>query len=123
MMPYPTFLSLAEGDVRREREAQDDKWGEQNHPDGTGLANDRQMAELFKHKCQAMARTGDVRWRDILLEEVMETLAETGDKPLRNELVQVAAVAIAWIEAIDRRNAERVRTMDAMTRKLHTDTP
>lgn len=96
-------LSYAEGDIRREREAQELKWGQQNHPDGTGLPNDRQMAELFKHKCQALAAKGDVRWRDILLEEVMEALAETDAKPLRDELTQIAAVCIAWIEAIDRR--------------------
>ena len=103
-MSNPTFLSYAEGDVRREREAQDAKWGEQNHPDGTGVLQDDVVAMYFRNKCKHLAREGKTSWRYILLEEVFEAIAESEDKPLRDELVQVAAVAIAWVEAIDRRN-------------------
>lgn len=41
----------------------------------------------------------------MLLEEVAEAFAESDDARLRAELVQVAAVAQAWIESIDRRSA------------------
>lgn len=102
-MSNPTFLSSAEGDIRREREAQETKWGQQNHPDGTGIDGDDVVANVFRSRCKHLARTGKTSWRYILLEEVFEALAETDDKPLRDELVQVAAVATAWIEAIDRR--------------------
>lgn len=44
-------------------------------------------------------------WRHILDEEVAEALAETDPERLRAELVQVAAVAVQWIEALDRRAA------------------
>jgi hypothetical protein len=113
-MPYPTFLSAAEGDVRREREAQDAKWGEQNHPDGTGTYGDTDTANYFRHKCQRLAEKGETSWRYILLEEVMEALEQKDPAKLRAELVQVAAVAIAWVEAIDRRNATRNRAMNEM---------
>lgn len=75
-------------EVRRERTRQHDKWGEQNHDDGW--------------------------WTAILAEEVGEAaqaalqahFPDDGSKTLddlREELIQVAAVAVAWIEAIDRR--------------------
>jgi hypothetical protein len=41
-------------------------------------------------------------WADVLNEEVAEALAATSVAHLREELVQVAAVAVRWIEAIDR---------------------
>jgi hypothetical protein len=37
------------------------------------------------------------------MEEVGEALQADNDADLRAELVQVAAVAMAWIDAIDRR--------------------
>lgn len=43
-------------------------------------------------------------WLGILMEEVGEAATETFDgnlEDLRAELVQVAAVAVAWIESID----------------------
>lgn len=105
-MSYPTFLSPVEGAVRREREAQDAKWGEQNHPDGTGLTLlDLERAEVARERCKEAAAEGRLTWRDILLEEVAEALAEADPELLRAELVQVAAVAHAWVEALDRRHS------------------
>lgn len=43
-------------------------------------------------------------WRTILAEEVYEAFAETDPARLRHELVQVAAVAAAWVEDIDSRS-------------------
>lgn len=73
--------------VRKERGRQEDKWGQQNHLDLTWLA--------------------------ILTEEVGEAAQEiltnqfgavgNGHGDLREEVVQVAAVALAWVEALDRR--------------------
>ncbi|HYF53037.1 MAG TPA: hypothetical protein VEA41_02135 [Salinarimonas sp.] len=42
-------------------------------------------------------------YSQILAEEVAEALAESDPMLLRAELVQVAAVAVQWVEAIDRR--------------------
>jgi NTP pyrophosphatase (non-canonical NTP hydrolase) len=66
-------------EVAAERARQDHKWGEQNHEDAF--------------------------WYLILGEEVGEVAKATLDsvQELREELIQVAAVAVSWIEAIDRR--------------------
>jgi hypothetical protein len=92
-------------DIGAERVAQNEKWGEQNHPDGTGITGDDERAANARHVCQAMASIGQGCWRDVLWEEVAEAFAEKDPPALRAELVQVAAVAAAWIEAIDRRTA------------------
>jgi hypothetical protein len=89
-------------DVRDERHRQNDKWGEQNHPDGTHEAR-AIAADFHRCECQEAARCGLVTWRHILMEEVAEAFAETDAAKLREELIQVAAVAVSWVEAIDRR--------------------
>ncbi|MFE9234792.1 hypothetical protein [Cellulosimicrobium funkei] len=104
-------------DVAAERVRQDAKWGVQNHPDGTGRAvrvldplvdpsrytEAGWLATRAKASTDTAARGGSVTWRHILLEEVFEALAEDDPERLRTELVQVAAVAQQWAEAIDRR--------------------
>lgn len=106
-------------EVRGERERQDELWGEQNHPDGTGPAVSfdgvfrmAEMAAANRLACKAaageyaeMSGRGPLTWRHILLEEVFEALSESDPAKLREELVQVAAVTVQWLEAIDRREA------------------
>lgn len=69
------------GDIARERERQDAKWGSQR-------------------------RNPSLYWLGILMEEVGETAREVieavASASLRRELVQVAAVAVCWLEALDR---------------------
>ncbi len=96
-------LDLVLREVAHERVRQDEKWGEQNHPDGTGGSGAQADAELWRNACQQASSEGRVTWGLILGEEVAEALAESDASKLRAELVQVAAVAVAWIEAIDRR--------------------
>lgn len=91
------------GEIRAERARQHALWGEQNHPDGTGGPVMRSEADAMRARCQYLAVNGGPDWRAILLEEVYEALAEDEPAKLRKELVQVAAVATAWVEAIDRR--------------------
>lgn len=104
-------------EIIQERVRQDAKWGVQNHPDGTGpyrrilkgaginldLRTGAELANIFRAKCQANGPNDD-NWRDILLEEVFEAMAEEDQDRLRTELIQVAAVAVSWVECIDRRN-------------------
>ena len=92
-------------EVYVERIRQDEQWGEQNHPDGSGRPEDFIMAESAKILNDHKAQVGTLTFRDILEEEVREAYAETDSERLREELVQVAAVAVAWVEAIDRRSA------------------
>jgi hypothetical protein len=92
-------------DVWDERIRQDKRWGQQNHPDGTGLVNDARRADRAKEYNDQRVADGDLTFRDILIEEIYEAFAETDPVRLREELIQVAAVAVAWVEAIDRRQS------------------
>ncbi|TDC67602.1 hypothetical protein [Streptomyces hainanensis] len=124
MSDSPTDRVLA--DVAHVRRRQDLRWGEQNHPalapcaDGTTTRTGYEAsADRWKEINDARARASDTidrcpagasphphtAWDGILLEEVYEALAEEDPAAVRAELVQVAAVAVAWIEAIDRRTA------------------
>lgn len=106
-----TFAVLDE--VCEERARQHAKWGEQNHPNGTApdahLLRDTRFPTFDVLAVQATDRTdnhaagGDLTYADVFLEEVFEAMAEHDPDRLRLELVQVAAVAVAWVEAIDRR--------------------
>ncbi len=105
-----TFAVLVE--VSAERAHQDAKWGQQNHPDGTGpdvplsirrLLDAAEAAFDARHQVEASAKAGTLTWLEILSEEIFEALAESDPAALRAELVQVAATAVCWIEAIDRR--------------------
>lgn len=91
------------GEVLAERVTQDAKWGEQNHPDGTGSASDALIRDQLRKQCDHAAELGECTWKKILHEEVYEAFAEKDPQRLREELIQVAAVAVAWVEAIDRR--------------------
>lgn len=100
-------------EVSDERARQVAQWGEQNHRDGTGpnellmrgwktaAKHYAGLAKQAREVCQGSS--GDDQWDLILLEEVFEALAESDPAKLRGELVQVAAVVVAWVEAIDRR--------------------
>lgn len=74
------------GSIRVEREAQDRKWGEQNH--------------------------ADEYWMTILAEEVGElaySILHHDDAAVHLELTQVGAVAVAWMEALYRRIERRAK--------------
>jgi hypothetical protein len=66
-------------------------------------------ADRLRLACQVAAELGVITWADIFEEEVAEALAEVDLERLREELLQVAAVAVAWVEAIDRRRAHEPR--------------
>lgn len=97
-------LTLLLQEVRAERARQDQKWGEQNHPDGTGQYPETIDADVARMACQNAAEGGYLDWMHILREEVAEAFAESDPARLRAELVQVVSVGVAWIQAIDRRS-------------------
>lgn len=93
-------------DYLRERRRQNAKHPETDgFPDGTGreyvLA-----ADMFRASCDRASDEGRCTWRHVLLEEVYEAMAEEDVSKLREELVQVMAVAGRWIEALDARSGE-----------------
>jgi hypothetical protein len=95
-----------------ERRAQDDKWGEQNHPDVPTYGGRPAIptAAAARAWVESQVVTGRLSWLDILVEELAEAVEaiDAGDTDAtRAELVQVAAVVAAWVECIDRRAAAR----------------
>lgn len=111
----PVASGRAIAAVVEERGSQNLKWGEQNHPDGTGPETHplltlgpvdisaEELAGRATNVTDSKAKDRAVTWRDILLEEVFEALAEEEPAKLQYELIQVAAVATQWAEAITRR--------------------
>jgi len=127
-------------EVLAERARQDAKWGEQNHPDGTGpdtqplgdivfreAYRDAHTGSLTTIKASTLASAatevtdvaaahGNVTWTDILFEEFTEAVAEKDPIKLRAELIQVAAVAQQWVQAIDRRLEDEIHAERAERR-------
>lgn len=100
----PRWLQTAAvlNDVEDERDRQVARFGEQSHPDGTDECFSV-MADIARQAADSADRAGCLTWLDILREETEEAAAETDPDKLRAELVQVAAVCVAWIEDLDRR--------------------
>jgi hypothetical protein len=95
---------MVEVDVERQRQLA--KWGDQHHPDGTGITDaQRVLANQARTSCQQAFAEGNGSWAHILMEEVREAYAEKDPALLRTELVQCAAVIQAWIADIDSRPA------------------
>lgn len=106
-------LNVVQFDVIPERWNQLKKWGVRGLPDGTDSFNIIDANE-YRLQCQREFANGEGSWLDVLLEEVYEASAETAPEKLRTELVQVAAVAIAWIEDIDKRQLTRIREAEEL---------
>lgn len=92
-------------EVWLERAQQDGVWGEQHHPLGTSESF-ADAADYFRQVCDRNDADGTVTWTDILSEEFYEALAEVDVKKVREEMIQVAAVALAIVEDIDLRGAK-----------------
>jgi hypothetical protein len=97
-------------EIHAERRRQDAEHGVNDHADGTGpevvwsfTGPAAFVAENARKQLEHEVEESATTWRSILLEEVAEAFAEMGPAALRGELIHVAAVAVAWIEAIDRR--------------------
>jgi hypothetical protein len=87
-------------EIGMERKAQDAKWGEQNHVNGTGNRFFTWLMNWAKRRCD---RGNPDTWEKILTEEVCESYAESDPVRLREELIQSAAVIVNWVGAIDRK--------------------
>jgi hypothetical protein len=94
--------------IRDERRRQMVKWGEQNHPDGTGSVVAEIFAEQWKTVCDANHEASKDDWATIAAEEFLEALAETDEDLLIIEVAQNAAVFTAWLEDLLRRQLKRM---------------
>lgn len=101
-------------EIKQERQKQDLKWGQQNHPVLDPILINRdpvRMCEEYeipsenraKQMCDMQAKGGRCTWMHILVEEISEA-ASCGPETerLRVELIQAAAVIVATIESLDR---------------------
>jgi hypothetical protein len=89
--------------IEAECKRQEDKWGVQNHPDGTDAAEWRVACRRAKRHCDKATEEKRLTWKHILEEEVCEAFAEVAPAALIEELIQCAAVIVSWITAIERR--------------------
>lgn len=117
----PAGMAAIMDQVRQELAVIRERWGEQNHPDRAPQGRLVSAAEDFMRQEEANAartrceKANDQKrpgWDLIFLEEVREALAETHPDKLRAELVQVAAVAVQWIDCINRRQASGLPDSD-----------
>jgi hypothetical protein len=98
--PSPTVRVLNE--VEAERMRQNELWGQQDLPSGTGGTHWSERVRHAQEMCELARKRGMMTHRHVLLEEVYEAFAEVDPVRLRAELIQVAAVAVKWIEQLDR---------------------
>jgi len=90
-------------EIRQERKRQDEKWGEQNHPMVPGDFDYGLCKETLDELRHANDSGDKNCWQYILLEELLEACMETDPKKQREEMIQVAAVAVQAIECLDRK--------------------
>lgn len=103
--------------VIEERKRQDEKWGEQNWPcldqvllNREGGCTPQRMCENYEIPSQDRAKfvtdkravEKSLTYADIALEEFSEVVSEFDPEKRREELIQLTAVCVAWIEKIDR---------------------
>ena len=111
-------LSRTDGvlsEVRQERTRQEHLWGQQDLPTGTGPltrpllplspAKGKDVEDAFRRRTDWATNHGSLTYADVLLEEVFEAMAEVKPSRIREELIQVAASAVKFIESIDRQTA------------------
>ncbi len=101
-------------EIRNERQKQEAKWGEQNHPilDPILINRDAQrMCEEYeiptesraRQKVEIHAERGDLTYMHILMEEISEAAScGSNTEELRKELIHSASVLVAMIESLDR---------------------
>ena len=99
-------------EIAEERNRQNEKWGEQNHSiiDYTSAYCASWLYERYRtygasdarERVDSLSEKDELTYMDILLEEVYEVIESRGKEDIRKELIQVAAVAVAMIESLDR---------------------
>jgi len=106
----PIYLICEE--IKKERDRQNDKWGQQNHdlvdytytPEGMNRCYEILSEERAKYLCESSVKHGNLTWGHIIVEELVEALCAKTVKEQREELIQCGAVIVAMIESLDRNN-------------------
>lgn len=98
---YSRLKQETVNEVLAENAFQDTKWGPARQmPNGTGRQYSSELADYYKEETNRAFAEGTGTWRHILEEEFYEAMAETNPKRLIAELLQVAAVCVAWIVSL-----------------------
>lgn len=112
---YGAFSIVSE--IAEEMKRQVSLWGIQEHPNGTGLEVEKEFLTGVRELVKDAEKDGKISWYLVLLEEFAEAAAEEDQWKLRKELIQVAAVAATWVQAIDR-DEERRRFKECGSKQL-----
>jgi len=122
--PLPQLQAKANllRDIVLERGNQINKWGDRSHPsapwyrdgiDENSASVERQIAgsmhRAAKMDCARAYHAGMLTWWHIAWEELSEALDADSERERRAELVQLAAVCVAWIEDIDKKADAQTR--------------
>lgn len=112
-LPYTCQTVRVLKDVRAERARQFARYGTNEDLDfGTGPET-RWLQPISYRSASLIAEqlrgayeeyeeeTGKPTWVHLVLEEMAETFMEADPEKLRAELIQVAALAVSWVEKID----------------------
>lgn len=104
-MGYMVGVNETVDEIKYELLRQNNLWGEQNHPSvpkhgepAHGIPAER----VAKIQCELARNAGRMTWAHILVEEVAEACSAPTPKLMIEELIQVAAVAISWVDSIQR---------------------
>lgn len=94
-------------EVLAERKRQDERWGQQNHPwDNYAEHVVRWGFVVFEDQAKQLVdwlgKKDLIDYAGILTEEYLEAVNADSIERVREELIQVAAVAVAAVESIDR---------------------
>lgn len=113
--------------VFEEREAQEARYGEANEKieNGTGpetrwllpytSAPASQVEVGLREDYESFeAETGAPTWVHLVREEIAEAFLETDPTRLAEELVQVAALCVSWVERLGVVNCEECRSLDGV---------
>lgn len=84
-----------------ERKRQIAKWGLQHRPDGTNPRGWEFALLNARATYERNLVNGELTWVDILREEVFEAFAAPNTENLKEELVQVMAVAASWLQDLE----------------------
>lgn len=82
-----------------------DDWSPEETPGGRVIAREH----MAKAACDAAFAEGKGTWAHIMLEEAAEVIDAADDGARCEELVQLATVCMAWVEAIEARTV-RIHT-------------
>ena len=101
--------------IKAERIRQDNKFGVTSH-DSVNPTIPRKFRNKFygicseeeaRERCEGNHLHKSITWSHIFIEEVAEVVNSKDERDRREELIQVAAVCIAWLEDIDRKKESK----------------